>query len=180
MEPALVLHSSPGRLALAWSAPLMLLALGGGALLEGGPTPLPVVLAVVGAALLGVVLFDLPLRTEFDEEGFTRVCPLRRERIEWRRVVAIERVVSGGRQRRALKKSKQDDPTARAPDRSQGLTARLGPRRVTLLVDRLESHAEHTEVRRLLREQVTVVRAAPPPLDAPPAGRGASALHRRI
>lgn len=65
--------------------------LGGAALRAGGPTPGGVaVLALAGLAAV-VLLLDLPRRTELGPDGVVRVCLLRRERIAWDRVVAVER-----------------------------------------------------------------------------------------
>ena len=53
----------------------------------------PGTLAVLGLAAVAaaVLLLDLPRRTELGPEGVVRVCLLRRERIAWGRVVAVER-----------------------------------------------------------------------------------------
>lgn len=170
-RPPLVLHSSVWRLLLQWTTPLVLLSLGATGL-TGGVRPIPVVLTVLGLVAGGVVLLDLPLRSEFSEEGITRVCALRRQHLPWSRVVAVER--AGG-----LPSRPDADGTRKAPGTTRGLVARTGPRRVHLLVDRRESHAEYDAIRRLLRDRATQLRAGQPPLEAAPAGRGRRALHRR-
>ena len=170
MTAPLVLHSSPVRLALQALTPLLLTALGAYAVADG---------AAIGSALLllaglgtgAVVAVDLPLRTEFDEDGCTRVCLVRRHHLPWGQVVAIERF--GGRPRRRS----QDEPPP--PSSTRGLAARTGPRRLHLLVDRRESHAEWDVLRALLKHRATNLRAGAPPLAAQPAGRGPRALHRR-
>lgn len=58
---------------------------------SGGAAPGPVVALALAALALAVLLLDLPRRTEADADGLVRVCLLRRERIGWDRVVAIER-----------------------------------------------------------------------------------------
>lgn len=167
----LVLHSSVWRLLLQWTTPLVLLALGVTGL-TGGARPVPVVLTVLGLVAAGVVLLDLPLRSEFTEEGVTRVCALRRQHLPWSRVVAVER--AGG-----VPSRPDADGKRKPPGMTKGLVARTGPRRVHLLVDRRESHAEYNAIRHLLRDRATQLRAGQPPLESAPAGRGRRALHRR-
>lgn len=168
--PRLVLHSSPWRLALQWITPSFLLVFGAWGLASGGSDLIAGVVLLLGLAAAGVVLLDLPVRSEFDAQGVTRVCPLRRHHLPWSRVVAVER--TGGMPRRG--KGQDGDPGI-----TRGLAARTGPRRVHLLVDRRESHAEYGVLRDLLRDRATQLRAMQPPIDAAPAGRGPHALHRR-
>ncbi len=170
-RPPLVLHSSAWRLVLQWTTPLVLLALGTTGL-TAGLRPIPVTLTLLGLVAAGVVLLDLPLRSEFTEEGVTRVCALRRQHLPWSRVVAVERA-SG------LPSRPDADGKRKPPSATRGLVARTGPRRVHLLVDRRESHAEYDAIRQLLRDRATQLRAGEPPLEAAPAGRGRRALHRR-
>lgn len=61
------------------------------ALIDEGSAPWPVAVLLVALLALGVLLLDLPLRIEFGVDGVDRVCLLRRGRIPWARVVAIER-----------------------------------------------------------------------------------------
>ena len=169
--PPLVLHSSPIRLALQAVTPIFLLALGLAGLGSGGGA-VPVVITVLGIGAALVVLLDLPVRSEFTPDGILRVCPLRRQHLPWSRVVAVERI--GGIPRRP-----SDDQGQRPPGRTRGLAARTGPRRLHLLVDRRESHAEWDALKALVADRATQLRAKEPPLDAAPAGRGPRALHRR-
>ena len=167
----LVLHSSLVRLSLQVSTPVLLLGFGLWGLARGGG-PVAVVVTLLGAAVALVVLLDLPLRSEFDEDGVTRVCLLRRHRLPWSRVVSVERL-GGAPSRRG------DDGERKPPSATRGLAARTGPRRLHLLVDRRESHAEYVALSELLDGRGTRLRAGAPPLEAPPAGRGPRALHRR-
>lgn len=167
-RPPLVLHSSLLRLSLQAVTPVFLLALGITGLTSGGGA-VPVVLTVLGTGAALVVALDMPMRTEFGEEGILRVCPLRRQHLPWSRVVAVERIGGGLR--------RPDDD--RSPGAGRGLAARTGPRRVHLLVDRRESRAEWEHLDDLLRDRATSLRAKQPPMDAAPAGRGRRALHRR-
>lgn len=171
-HPPLVLHSSPVRLALQAVTPLFLLALGLTGL-SGGGGLLSVVITALGLVTALVVLLDLPVRSEFTPDGILRVCPLRQQHLPWSRVVAVERI--GGIPGRRS----PDDGAQRPPGRTRGLAARTGPRRLHLLVDRRESHAEWDVLRALLKDRATQLRAEEPPLDATPAGRGPRALHRR-
>ncbi len=181
----IVLHSSAVRLVLSALTPPLLLLLGAPGLRDGLRV-VPLVLVLLGVVALGAVLLDLPLRAELDADGVTRVCVLRRHRLPWTEVVALERVPVRRRRRQlgggAGGPASASDPEAAlhvGAHRRQGLVARLGPRRVVLLVDRRESFREHQAITELLRERATVMRAAAPPLDAVPAGRGPTALHRR-
>lgn len=167
--PPLVLHSSRWRVGLQALTPLFLLGFGGAGVGRGSLL-LPGILLVLGAAAGLVVLLDLPLRSEFTRSGVTRICALRRTHLAWSEVVAIERL---GLQS-ALRSRRGDDKPVRG-----GLAARTGPRRLHLLVDRRESHAEFAALRDLLKGRATQLRAKQPPIDAPPAGRGPDALHRR-
>lgn len=170
--PPLVLHSSLVRLSLQWITPLFLLSFGTWGLVSGSGGAVPAIVLLLGLGTGAVVALDLPLRSEFSEDGVTRVCPLRRQHLPWSRVVAVERL--GGMPGRST-----GDGEAKDPGITRGLAARTGPRRVHLLVDRRESHAEFSVLRDLLRDRATQLRASQPPIDAAPAGRGRDALHRR-
>ena len=170
MTPPLVLHSSRARLALQLATPVLLLALGTAGLTRGGSPATAVVLAL-GVIAAVVVLLDMPVRSEFDADGVTRVCPLRRHHLPWSEVVAVERLGP------AVPRRGED--ASSPPSSNRGLTARTGPRRVHLLTDRRESNAEWDALRQLLDERATQLRATRPPLDAAPAGRGPRALHNR-
>jgi hypothetical protein len=172
-DPVLVLHSSVARLALRATTPLLLLWLGSVAMI-GGASPLAYGLLTAGLVTAAVLLLDQPVRVEFDQNGVNRVCLLRRHRLPWSQVVAIERARGGGL-RRAVARA---DASPALP-RGRGLVARAGARRVFFLVDRSESHAEHAELRQLMRNRATTLRAGSPLITSPPAGRGRRALHRR-
>jgi hypothetical protein len=75
----------------AGASAVLLGALGVAGWRGGGASP-GTVLALGLAALAGaVLLLDLPRWTEAGPDGLVRVCLLRRERIGWDRVVAVER-----------------------------------------------------------------------------------------
>jgi hypothetical protein len=169
-----VVHTSVRGLLAGAISPAALLLLGGVATLDGGPRPLPLLFLVGGLALGVVVAFDLPTRVEFDREGLTRVCPLRRQRVPWSRVVAIERTRPGSA---TVARNLVDRRSARAgPTVSGGLVARGSGRRRWLLTDRVESRDEHATLGALLERvpEPVALRAPAPHEGAPP-----SDLYRR-
>ncbi len=112
----------------------------------GGAAPGTLVVLVLAGLAVGVLLLDLPRRTELGPEGLVRVCLLRRERIAWDRVVAVER------QRRRL-----------AGPGTGGLVLR-GRRGRWLLSTSAEPPAIHAALARLLAAHAPAVRlqAEPP------------------
>lgn len=132
---AVVVRSGAGGLVVGILSPTLLVALGVAAL-RRGYAPLPAALVVLGVALLAAVLLDLPRRAVLDHDGILRVAVLRRQRLGWDRVVAVERMPPSalGRLRGAS---------------GGGLVAR-GRRRRWLLADRTETAVEHGRLRDLL------------------------------
>lgn len=127
--------------------------LGGLALRGGGPTVGAAAVLVLAALALVVLLVDLPRRTEVDRNGLLRVCLLRRERIGWDRLVAVER------QRRRI-----------TGPGTGGLVAR-GRRGRWLITTSAEPPAVHTRLARLLAEHAPGVRLqAEPPSTTTDAG----------
>lgn len=120
--------------------------LGGLALRGGGATVGAVVVLALAGLALAVLLVDLPLRTEADRDGLLRVCLLRRERIGWGRVVAVER------QRRRI-----------TGPGTGGLVVR-GRRGRWMITTSAEAPAVHTRLARVLAERAPEVhmRAEPP------------------
>jgi hypothetical protein len=164
--PRLVLYASWRGLAAAVTTPVVLIALGAAGL-AGGSAPVAATLAIVGTVLGTIVLFDYPRRCVFDTEGVERVCFLRRQRLSWKRLVAIERArPSTVAQARNLR------PFGHAgePVVSGGLVARGPGRRRWLLTDRVESRQEYDRLAgHLDSEQTpTVLRAPRPHAEAPP------------
>lgn len=123
-----------------------LVALGGLALRGGGATVGAISVLALAVLALAVLLVDLPLRTEVDRGGLLRVCLLRRERIGWDRVVAVER------QRRRL-----------TGPGTGGLVVR-GRRGRWLITTSAEPPAVHARLSRLLAAHAPDVRlTAEPP-----------------
>ena len=116
------------------------------AIRAGGPGPGAWTALVLSGLAVVVLLWDLPRRTEVDADGLVRVCLLRRERIGWDRVVAVER------QRRRL-----------AGPGTGGLVIR-GRRGRWLIATSAEPPAVHAALARLVTAHAPAVhlRAEPP------------------
>lgn len=114
-------------------------------------------LLLVGAGLLGVVLFDFPFSAEFQSEWVIRRTLLRRQRVHWDRVDQITRA----------------RPTVIAMKKSLtpgGLTAKVGRRRY-LLVDQCEGLDEFYRLATLLEsreDELGFDELIPPPVDVEP------------
>lgn len=143
-----VLHTSwRGRFA-ALLAPAILLTLGGYGAAVGGLRLVNGLLLAAGAVLFIIVALDYPLTARLGPDGIERHCLLRTERLGWGKVRAIAR--PGARQRIAgFSRSHLDDGEQRTAGRS-GLVAEVG-KRPYLLVDKVESRAEHEALARGLR-----------------------------
>lgn len=155
-------------------SPALLLGLGGVGLVAGSANAVAVVLLVFGALLALVTLLDYPQRAEFHEDGIDRVCLLRRHRLAWDQVRALERargtLLSYVRLRNA-----GDEPTApRSP--SGGLVARGAKGRRWLLCDRIESQPEFDAIKTIVvrRADWVAISAARPAAKTPP-----TTLYRR-
>lgn len=90
-EGTTVVTGSMRPFVTAGATALALGGFGGAALRAGGLATFPLVVLAIGLLALVVLLVDLPLRTEVGEEGIVRVCLLRRGRIQWSDVAAVER-----------------------------------------------------------------------------------------
>lgn len=158
-------------------SPALLLALGGYGLFAGTPNGVAWTLAGLGVLLALVTLLDYPQRVEFHADGVERVCLLRRHRLDWDQIRALERargtLLSYVRLRNA-----GDEPTApRSP--SGGLVARGARGRRWLLCDRIESQPEFDTIKALVTSQADwiAISAARPAPTTPPTTiyrRGAS------
>ena len=157
---------------LAVSAGAVLLALGVAAVVDGGLGSPQVVLLLLGLGGATVGLFDVPVRTEFDARGLVRVCPLRRHRLPWDRVVALER---GRPSQLTVARNALDRREGSPARQSGGLVARGPGKRRWLLSDQLEGRDEHAELRTLVAalDATVHVRAARPHHDVPPRRRPA-------
>lgn len=163
-----VIHASLRGLASGVCTPLALGGLGAAALATGGLMLLPAALLVLGVGLGVIVLLDLPRRVDFDRAGLTRVCWLRRQRVPWSEVVAIERTRPSTTS--VARNAMNRDGVPGSQVVSGGLVARGAGKRRWLLTDRIESREEHDRLRALLRsaEAPVALRAARPHEAAPP------------
>lgn len=127
-----------------------LLVLSLSAVARNGVRPIPLILGSIGAVLLMIAMFDLPVASRFASEGIERRMVLRRHRISWERVTRLARTRSGFMQRA---RNRASVGGSRAPSQggsSGGLIAEVGRRRY-LLVDQTESREEFAELQRWLR-----------------------------
>ena len=160
-----VLHTTwHGRLQQA-GAPLILLGVAAAGFVRAGEArPVPLVLAVVGAAVLVTQLLDFPIVTVFGADGVQRRCVLRRQVLSWDDIGAIARpgTILGGGSARLRSFAGAEGPTATR----QGLVAEVGERRRRyLLTDHVEGRAEYDAIERGLRiwSPSTPLRASRPP-----------------
>ena len=141
---SLTLHSTWRGIVLGLCGAVTLSVLGVIAVVGSGGALLAWVLLAFGVAILGVVLFDLPVSSEFDTDGVTRRPLLRRHRLDWADVSQLTRARPGL-------------IAAAARFRPGGLTAKVGRRRY-LLVDQCESLDEFDALERVLGDRVDDLR----------------------
>lgn len=135
------LYSSWRGIALAGLSPGILIALGAYGLALGGWLWLPGLLLIAGVTLLGIMVFDFPLRAQFGDNGVTRRMLGRSQVLAWDDVMVIERL----RKRRMslprwLRIDRFNEPRPPTPG---GLVALTAKRRRYLLLDRGESQSEY-------------------------------------
>lgn len=131
-QDVVVLHSSWSGLVLSSVGAVLFFVLAVGLLIADGFTLLSVFVFVLSLVLLGVVAFDMPVASYFDDQRVIRRTALRRHEMRWEDVDRLSRLRVGVfRTRRDLK--------------GGGLVAKLGWRSYTL-VDRLESATEFDAV----------------------------------
>lgn len=131
------------------------------------------ILVCIGLVLGAVVTFDYPLTTTIGAGGVTRRCLLRSEHLGWDEVRTIAR--PGARQRFFGSSRSPSDGLKETSSGRSGLVAEVG-KRPYLLVDRIESPAEHEALVRGLRSWAPnlVMRASRPADGTPPTW-----LHKR-
>jgi hypothetical protein len=91
----LTLDEARWRVFLSLATPPLLVGMATLAYVVEAPVLFSLVLAVLALFLGYVALFDYARAVEIDEEGVSRICVLRRERIPWTEIAAI--VQSGRR-----------------------------------------------------------------------------------
>jgi hypothetical protein len=153
----IVLHSSWSGIAFSVGGTSLLVALAIFAVASVGFTVVSVVLIVVALLAAAVVVFDMPIASEFDRDGVTRRALARRDRLSWDGVDRLSRMRTG------WFRSSKMAPTG-------GLIAVRGRRNVTL-VDRMEGHVEYRHLRSVLGDQgerLGIERIAEPPIGQAP------------
>jgi hypothetical protein len=133
----------------------ILVALGAwGLTITGRLAVVPVVFLLGGLALAAVTLADVPHTARFDERGIERVCALRRHRLGWDDVAALERPVRGRGAVGAISRGLVLGSRAVEVDgpKKGGLVARVGARRRFLLISRQENPLEHEQLKLALRQ----------------------------
>jgi hypothetical protein len=162
-----VVHTSIRGMLAAAATPIILIALGLLGAANIGWRPVPAVFLAVGALFGLVALLDYPGSTVFDAQGLQRRCALRRQRLPWEKLVAIERPRPSSAATLRNMRERPDEPIV-----SGGLLARGRGRRRWLLTDRLESRQEYDRLRELLWRLGSPVRlrAARPHEGVPPTG----------
>jgi hypothetical protein len=139
-------------IAFSFVSPLLLLGFAALGFSRGGWHVFPILIAIVGFGLLAVALFDFPIWASFDEHGVTRRTVLRKHRLSWERIDALERAAGGAVRR------KHTGP----------LTAVIGRRRY-LLVDQAESQPEYDAIVSVVHKAGSIkLKAAAPPPETPP------------
>lgn len=159
----IVLHSSWGGLAFSVIGTLLLVALAVFAVASVGVTIVSVALSVAALLAAAVIVFDMPIASDFDGDGVTRRALARHDRLAWDDVDRLSRARTG------WFRSSKMAPTG-------GLIAVRGRRNITL-VDRMEGHVEFRHLRSVLGdegERLGVERIAEPPIDQAPTW-----MHRR-
>jgi len=152
---SLILHSTWRGVVLGLLGAVVLSGLGVIAVVGSGGAFLAWLFLAVGASVLGVVLFDFPVASEFDADGVTRRPLLRRHRLDWVDVAQLTRARPG---------------LIAARFRPGGLTAKVGRRRY-LLVDQCESLDEFDALERVLGDRIDDLRFEDlllPPTDVEP------------
>jgi hypothetical protein len=153
----IVLHSSWSGIALSVAGTALLGGLAVFAVAAAGITVISGGLIVFAIAAVVVIVFDMPIASEFDQEGVTRRTPLRRHQLSWDDVDRLSRARTGWVR-----------PSKVAP--TGGLIAVRGRRNITL-VDRMEGHVEFLHLRSALGgqgERLGIDRIAVPPLGQTP------------
>ena len=158
------LYSTWRGLFVSTVTPVLLMALGIGAMVWAGRVAIvALAVAIIGLALGLVGLFDLPRRCVVSADGLTRRCLLRTQTLPWDNVHAITRAPGS----RTF--GPRPDGASRTSRSIGGLTARAGKRRY-LLVDAPEGPDEYEQRARGLAAWApgVALRAVPPPDGATP------------
>jgi len=156
---SITLHSSWRGIVGGFAGSGIVLVVGAVAVAQVGWLPVPTIVAVIGAGLFAVVVFDFPIASTFGAEGVTRRPLGRRHLLRYEDIVQLTRT----------------RPKVVGKTKTGGLVAAVGRRRY-LLVDQPESRDEFQVLHELLE------RAAPGLADldlSPPADVNPTWIYRR-
>lgn len=161
--PSITLHSSWGGTVMSYLGAALFFLFSVSLWSVSGPTVLAIVLTAVSVLFLAVVLFDLPIASEFRRDGVVRRTLLRHQFLDWDDVNRLRRMRTGIWSRR--------------DGRGGGLLAAIG-RRSYMLVDTMESEIEFDDLRRVLGDEWSDALGLRDDL-RPPDGRNPTWLYRR-
>ncbi len=163
----IILHTSWRGRFTAFFGPMILLLWGVYGAAAGGIQIFNAILIAMGVILSGVVAFDYPMHSRIGADGISRRCLLRIERLTWDRVTTVAR--PGARQRIPGTRRDPVGDRPQGPRGKSGLIAEVG-RRPYMLVDRIESPAEHEAIEQALRHWAPglILRATRPVDGTPP------------
>lgn len=161
---SVTLHSSWSGIALAYAGSAVMVVVTAAAFVADGFGWVSGVLGALTLALFAVVVFDMPVASEFTPDGVTRRSLGYHQRISWDDVNRMRRMRVG------VLRTRKDA-------RGGGLIAVVG-RRNYVLVDTMESAQEYDALRRVLGEDRVDLLGLDDQL-RPPDGRNPTWIYRR-
>jgi hypothetical protein len=160
---SVVLHSSWSGIVMSFAGAAVMIGVTVLAVVADGLGWVSIVIGVLTLALVLVVVFDLPIASEFDDDGIERRSLGRRQTLSWDDITRLRRMRVG------VFRSRRDA-------RGGGLIAVIGRRNYTL-VDTMEGPQEYDALVRLLGERADAVGLTN--LRRPPEGRSPTWIYRR-
>jgi hypothetical protein len=136
--PSISLHSTWTGIVMSYLGAVVFLVFAIALVSVGEVSLVTIGLLVVALVFAAVVLFDLPIASEFRRDGVVRRAVLRHQFIDWDRVSRLRRLRVG------LLRTRRDG-------RGGGLVAHIN-RRKYVLVDTMESAVEFDELRQVMGE----------------------------
>ncbi len=162
-SPTITLHSTWTGTVMSFLGAVLFVAFAGALVAVSGFNVVATVLLVVAVVFAAVALFDLPIASEFRDDGVVRRTALRHQFIAWDRVTRLRRLRVG------MLRTRRDR-------RGGGLVAHIN-RRKYVLVDTMESAQEFDEVCRVMGEWADVLGLRDDM--RPPDGRSPTWLYRK-
>lgn len=160
---SIVLHSSWSGIVMAYAGAVVMIGITVLAVVADGIGWVSVVIGVLTLVLVLVVVFDLPISSEFDDEGVVRRSLGRHQSLSWDDITRLRRMRVG------VLRSRKDA-------RGGGLIAVIGRRNYTL-VDIMEGPREFETLVQILGERADAIG-----LNEglrPPEGRSPTWIYRR-